>query len=105
MKDELVTTYETLPNNVDFSTEFPTYILAFCPDSDSWFATNQRFFYYEYPMDFPNEKAAIDYFKRNPDVFLKIEEGMGVYRPSFFDGGVWLENTRQLVTIGGADSG
>ena len=104
MKDEWITTYETLPNNVDFSTKFPTYILAFCPDSDSWFATNQRFFYYEYPVDFPNEKAAIDYFKRNPDVFLKIEEDMGVCRPSFFDGGVWLENTRQLMTIEGAGS-
>ena len=101
MKEEWVTTYETLPNNVDFSTEFPTYILAFCPDLDSWFVTNQRFFYYEYPMDFSNEKAAIDYFKRNPDVFLKIEESIGVYRPSFYDGGVWLENTGELVTIGG----
>lgn len=101
MEEEWVTTYETLPNNVDFSTEFPTYILAFCPDSDSWFATNQRFFYYEYPMDFPNEKAAIGYFKRNPDVFLKIEENIGVYRPSFYDGGVWLENTGELVTIRG----
>lgn len=52
-------------------------------------------------MDFPNEKAAIDYFKRNPDVFLKIEENMEVYRPSFYSGGVWLENTKELVKTGG----
>ena len=91
--------YESLPNidGVTFYTKFPTYILAFCPDSDSWFATNQRFFYYEFPMDFPNEEAAIDYFRRNPDVFLKIEKNMEVYRSSFFDGGVWLDNTRELV--------
>lgn len=93
--------YEDIPDGVTFSTEFPTYILAFCPDTDSWFATKQRFFYYEYPMDFPNEEAAIAYFKRNPDVFLKIEEDMGVHRPSFFAGAVWLENTRDLVAIGG----
>lgn len=100
MEGELGMTYEALPNGIDFSTEFPTYILAFCPDTDSWFATNQRFFYYEYPMDFPNEKAAIDYFKMNPDVFLKIEENMEVYRPSFYSGGVWLENTKELVKTG-----
>lgn len=81
--------YESLPDidGITFNTEFPTYILAFCPDRDSWFATNRRFFYYEYPMDFPNEEAAISYFKRYPDVFLKLEKSMEVYRPSFFDGG------------------
>lgn len=101
MKEERITTYEALPDDMDFGTEFSTYILAFCPDSDSWFATNQRFFYYEYPMDFSNERAAIEYFRRNPDVFLKLEESMNVYRPSFFDGGVWLDNTRELVTANG----
>ena len=95
--------YKSLPDidGVTFNTEFPTYILAFCPDSDSWFATNQRFFYYEYPMDFPNERAAIEYFRRHPDLFLKLEESMEVNRPSFFDGGVWLDNTRELVTAKG----
>lgn len=27
--------YEELPDGMDFSTTFPTYILAFCPDTDS----------------------------------------------------------------------
>ena len=91
--------YEELPQGMDFSTEFPTYILAFCPDTDSWFATKQRFFYYEYPMDFPNEEAAIGYFKRNPEVFLNLEKNMDVYRPSFCENGVWLDNTNELVAI------
>ena len=91
--------FEPLPDGADFSTEFPTYILAFCPDSDSWFATNQRFFYYEYPMDFQNEENAIAYFKRNPDIFLRLEKSMEVYRPSFFDGGVWLDNTGELIKV------
>lgn len=96
---EWITIHEALPDEMNFSTEFSTYILAFCPDTDSWFATNQRFFYYEYPMDFPNEEAAISYFKRNPDVFLKLEESMEVHRPSFFNGGVWLDNTKEFVQI------
>ena len=94
-----MTVYEELPDGVNFDTKFPTYIIAFCPDTDSWFATNERYFFYEYPMDFPNEEAAIGYFKRNPEVFLKIEREMNVYRPSFNSEGVYLENIKQLVLV------
>ena len=92
-------TYESIPDGYDFSTKFSTYILAFCPDTDSWFATNQRFFFYEYPMDFPNEETAIEYFKRNPGVFYTLEKEMDIYRPSFYNDGVWLENTKELIMI------
>ena len=92
-------TYESIPDGYDFSTKFSTYILAFCPDTDSWFATNQRFFFYEYPMDFPNEETAIEYFKRNPGVFYNLEKEMDIYRPSFYNDGVWLENTKELIMI------
>ena len=50
-------------------------------------------------MEFPNERAAIDYFKRNPNVFLILENNMGVYRPDFYEGGVWLDNTKELVRV------
>lgn len=96
--------YEELPEWRNFSDTFPTYILAFCPDTDSWFVTNERFFFYEYAMDFPNEQDGIEYFIRNPEVFLKIEKEMNVYRPSFNSGGVYLENIKQLVLIGGRAS-
>lgn len=96
--------YEELPDGVNFDTKFPTYILAFCPDTDSWFATNERYFFYEYPMGFSNEEAAIGYFIRNPEVFLKIEKEMNVYRPNFNSGGVYLENIKQLVSVGGGAS-
>ena len=46
----------------DFGKEYETYILAFCPDLDCWFATNQRRFYYEYPKEFQTEKEAIIFF-------------------------------------------
>lgn len=91
--------YEELPDGVNFDTKFLTYILAFCPDTDSWFATNERAFFYEYPMDFPNEETAIAYFKRNPEVFMNLENGMVKYRPSFRDGGVFLENIKELIAV------
>ncbi len=99
MEEDHSVIYESIPDGVDFSTEFPTYVLAFCPDTCSWFATKQRFFYYEYPMDFPNEQAAIGYFKRNPDVFMNLEKKMVSYRPSFLSSGVLIENTEELVPI------
>ena len=91
--------YKDVPEEYDFCSEFDTWILAFCLDSDSWFATNRRFFFYEYPMEFPNEKAAIDYFKRNPNEFLNLENNIGVYRPCFNKSGVWLDNTKELVRV------
>lgn len=96
---ERVIVYEELPDGVNFDTKFPTYILAFCPDTDSWFATNERAFFYEYPIDFPNEEAAIAYFKRNSEVFMNLEKEMMTYRPSFREGGVYLENTKELVMV------
>ncbi len=101
MKDDYSVIYESVPDGMDFNTEFSTYILAFCPDTDSWFATNQRFFYYEYPVEFPNEEAANGYFKQNPDVFMNLEKSMGFYRPSFLKGKVWLENTNELIPTKG----
>lgn len=50
-------------------------------------------------MDFPNEETAIEYFKRNPEVFYNLEKEMSIYRPSFNNDGVWLENTKELITI------
>ena len=44
-------TYVEIQKEYDFTTEFPTWIIAYCVDTDSWFCTNQRFFYYEYPED------------------------------------------------------
>ena len=48
--------YKTVPQEFDFNTEFPTWIIAFCPDTDSWFVTNKRFFYYEYEKEFETER-------------------------------------------------
>lgn len=61
---------------VDFSTEFPTWIIAYCPDTDSWFCTNRRFFYYEYDKEFESEKRAVDYFIEHVPEFIELSNEM-----------------------------
>ena len=64
--------FKNIPCNRDFSTKFSTYIIAYCLDTNSWFCTNERFFYYEYPDEFQCENDAINYFKNHTNEFIKI---------------------------------
>ena len=90
--------YKSIPDGFDLSTKFPTYILAFSPDSDSWFATNNRFFFYEYPAEFNTEQEAIDYFKSNVNEFFELNvQIMFDQRPGFNSGGVYLENESWFI--------
>ena len=83
----------TIPKQYDFTTKFSTWIIAYCPDTDSWFCTNQRFFYYEHPKEFKSEKDAIEYFKAHIPEFIKLSNEMyPLARTSVF-----LENTRELL--------
>lgn len=88
-----------LPLGCDFSTKFDTYIIAFCPDTDSWFVTDKRFFYYAYEKEFQTKKEGIDFFKKNPKIFYNEETRMKVYRPSFREDGVWLDDINELIKI------
>lgn len=83
---------------LDFSTKFPTYIIAFCPDTASWFVTNQRQFFFEYEKQFQTEEEGIDFFKKNAKLFFDLEKKMGFPRPDLQ--GVFLENTKENVLIG-----
>lgn len=65
-------------SNTDFNTEFPTYILAFCPDTDTWFATNKRFFFYEYDKEFQTKDEAELFFCKNAQIFYDIKENMKI---------------------------
>lgn len=91
--------YVELPKDCNFDTKFDTYIIAFCPDTDSWFVTNERFFYYEYGKEFQTMEEGIEYFKKNPKKFYDKEIRMGVYRPPFSENAVWLDNTKELIPI------
>ena len=35
--------YKSVPEGCDLSIKFPTWIIAYCPDTDIWFCTNNRF--------------------------------------------------------------
>lgn len=97
--DKIVEKFNSIPEEYDFDTEFPTWIIAFCPDTDSWFVTNQRFFYYEYDKEFPTEEEGIKFFKDNPKIFYDEEIRMEVYRPYFRKNGVLLDNTNEFVKL------
>lgn len=89
--------YKTVPQEFDLNTEFPTWIIAFCPDIDSWFVTNKRFFYYEYEKEFETEKDGIQFFIENTEIFYDIEVQMGFI--PFNKNGLWLDNISDLVEI------
>ena len=85
-----------------FDTKYPTYIIAFCPDTDSFFVTNERHFFWESEEEFDFEEAAIHYFGKHAKYFIKIEKeimsGM-MFGDKFKDiDKVWLENTQKWYT-------
>jgi hypothetical protein len=85
----------TIPDGCEFSTEFSTWIIAYCPDTNSWFCTNERFFYYEYDKEFENEKAAIYYFENNIEEFVNLTQQMYPKKQN----SVFLENTEKTYTL------
>ena len=50
-----------------------TWIIAFCPDTNSFFATNQRAYFWEAEEEFDTEDDAVYYFSNNTDYFIDIE--------------------------------
>ena len=52
-----------------FNTKYPTWIVAFCPDTNSFFVTNERHFFWESEEEFDSEEAGINYFE-NHTIFM-----------------------------------
>lgn len=96
--------YEQVPDGYDFSTEFDTWIIAYCPDEESWFPTKHRFFFYEYgEVDYKGEyhlkefktvEDAIGYFVGHIKIFYQREKDLlgeeFEFRPSFAKNKVFL---------------
>lgn len=95
----IIIAHERLPGVYDFNTEFDTYILAYCPDTCSWFATNKRFFYFEYPKEFGSEEEALEFIRNHAHIFLDFEESLGIYRPDFAADKIFIDNTKECVDI------
>ena len=49
--------------DIGFNQEFPTWIIAYCPDTSTFFVTNKRYFYWEYDKEFTTEEEGIKYFE------------------------------------------
>lgn len=62
--------YEEIPD--DAMREHDTYVIAFCPDIDTFFVTNQRAFFWETEQDFETKEDAIEYIKLNIEYFKNI---------------------------------
>ena len=78
-----------------FNTKYPTWIIAYCPDDNCFFVTNERHFFWESEEEFDSEEEAIDYVKNNVEYFLEVSNGIqGQIRPGItIINRIWLENT------------
>jgi hypothetical protein len=52
-----------------YSKTYPTWIIAYCPDINAFFTTNQRHFFWEFSVEFQCEDEAVNYFKTHINEF------------------------------------
>ena len=90
--------YKEVPKEYELNHKFDTWIIAFCPDTLEWFATNERFFFYEYSKEFNSEQEAINYFIDNVREFYKIEEQF-MEIPKFAQNKLWLSNLKNPIEL------
>lgn len=92
--------YKELKENENFSDVFSTWIIAYCIDTDSFFATNQRHFFWEYDDEFQCENDAINYFRNHTKEFWNARKeivsktgGLSV------NSNLFLENTSERFSV------
>jgi hypothetical protein len=88
--------YTKLKVGEDFTNTYKTWIIGYCPDTDSFFVTNQRCFFWQSDKEFASEKEGVEYFQNNITQFRSIRENIlrktgGWNINKFF----FLENTRE----------
>lgn len=92
--------YKELCKNEDFSKSYPTWIIAYCLDTNFFFVTDQRNFFWQYNDEFSCERDAINYFKTHLDEFRKIRneilDSTGGWNTN---SDLYLENTRESFKI------
>lgn len=89
--------YKKLPDGVDFSTEFPTFIIGYCPDYCEWFVTNKRFFFYEHNMEFNSESEGLEYLRSHAKDFYRVQVLITEHIPSFRQNIIYISNTNEEV--------
>lgn len=96
--------FQSKTKNEGFTKVYPTWIIAYCLDTNSFFATNQRCFFWEYEVEFGSEQQAVDYFKNHLDDFWKQRKnildstgGWSAYSK------MYLENTKEFFQYNGEE--
>ena len=54
----------------NFSEEFPTYVIGYCPDTNSWFITKQRYWFFQFDEEFATYDEALNFFNNNKEMIL-----------------------------------
>lgn len=88
--------YTELGKDERFSKAYSTWIIAYCLDTNSFFVTNQRHFYWEHNKEFQTENDAVNYFKAHLDDFLNIRNEILIKTGGWnINSDLYLENTRE----------
>lgn len=88
--------YQELKGNENFSDKYATWIIAYCLDTDSFFATNQRHFFWEYNDEFQCESDAVNYFRNHLDEFRNVRKEILSHCGGWsIDKDLFLENTKE----------
>ena len=92
--------YKELNQNENFNDTYSSWIITYCLDTNSFFVTNQRHFFWEYDTEFLRERDAIDYFRSHIDEFIRIRKDIlsnsGGWKPN---SDMFLENTQERFPI------
>lgn len=83
-----------------FNTKYPTWIIAYCVDTDSFFVTNERHFFWQYEKEFLSEENAIEYFENHVNEFIEkhneIAKNVGGGRYNNYH--IFLKNTERMYS-------
>lgn len=92
--------YRELSKDENFSKPYSTWIIAYCLDTNSFFVTNQRYFFWKYDNEFLYENDAIIFFKTHLDKFWEIRNGILSSTGGWnTNSDLYLENTRESFKI------
>jgi len=88
--------YQELKGNENFSDKYATWIIAYCLDTDSFFVTNQRHFFWEYHDEFQCENDAVNYFRNHLNEFRNVRKEILSHCGGWsIDKDLFLENTKE----------
>lgn len=92
--------YNQLKTNEKFSDKHETWIIAYCIDTDSFFCTDERYFWWKYEKEFNSEYDGINFFRNNVGIFVSQRESFrkeygGLSKQDY----VFLENTKERIYL------